>query len=1742
MRFTKSLCTYGVAFLVTAVAVFATIDATLQMQLGNPAGATADPTNHTHYLIQRPQYSLDYSDTTREPNWVSWDLTTADVGGSGRAPDFYQDTTLPAGFYQVKNTDYSGSGYDRGHMCPSADRTVTATDNIQVFYMSNMIPQSPDNNQGVWASFETYCRTLAAAGNELLITCGPSGFAGSTIASGVAIPGYTWKIAVVVPVGSGTALSRIDANTRVIAIKIPNIAGVRSDPWQKYITSAAQIQTDTGFTFFSALSAPVAAALRAKVDGLTAVGSPAITTQPVGQSSPVGGSANFTVAASGNATLTYQWAKDGVDIVGATSTTLSLTNIQLADAGTYTVVAANSLGSATSSGAVLAISGVAPSIVTSPVTKSVAAGSTTTFTVAASGSATLTYQWRLAGVNLANGTGVSGAASATLTLANIQAATAGSYDVVVTNSVSSATSAAAVLSVTPAAPTIVTTPTAQTAALGSTANFTVVATGTAPLTYQWRKAGTAIVGNATATTTTLTLTGIAAGDAASYDVVVSNSVSPAATSTAVALTIGSSAPGGTYSYSGGTYTQDFNTLPSTGTFTFVGNGPFGFTDAQPNGVGATGMTGWSFAKYSGSGANALFKVDDGTLTSGSIYSYGTGTSTDRALGTVASGTTVSRFGITLINTTGQTITQFALGYTGEQWRDGGNTTNVAQTLSFSYSVGASDINTGTFTPATALDFVSPVFTKTAGALDGNAAANRTVIAPVTITGLSWAPNQTLVLLWTDINDTGNDHGFAVDDLTFTTPVAGVPVAPSVQTTTPANSATSVPGNTAITVTFDAPVTITGSWFTISSAFNGPVAAAVTGGPKTFTLSPPLNFLDNDTVTVSILAAQIVDQASGTLHPAANTTFSFTTAAAVGPTITTQPASQTLSAGATATFTVAASGTAPFGYAWRKDGTAITGNASAATATLTLANVQATDAGSYTVVVSNGVSPNATSAAATLTVTPVAPVIATQPASQTVSAGAGATFTVAATGSNPMTYQWRKGGVNLVDGTGIAGSTTATLALTNLAVADSGNYDVVVSNGVSPAATSAVAVLLVNPAASAPQVNYAGGTYTQNFDTLPSAGTFTFSGNGPFPLVGATPPAGVGATGLTGWTFINYGGTGTSALFKIDDGTSNAGGIYSYGTASSTDRALGSLASASQVGRFGVTFVNTTSATITQFTLGYTGEQWRNGGNTSPQTLSFSYLVGATDINTGTFIAATALDFTSPNVAATAAALDGNFAANRTVIAPVTITGLSWGAGQTLTLRWTDLNDIGSDHGLAIDDLSFTTPAASAQTAQTITFTQPAAHLTTDAPFTLGATASSGLTVTFTVDSGPATVSGSTLTLTGTAGSVVVRASQAGNTSYFAATDVTRTIAVTVPAPVFSSQPANQTVIAGQNVMFTAASSGSPSFQWQVSTDSGSTWTNLANDTTYSGVTTGTLTVTAPALVKNGYRYRATATNAGGAVNSSVALLTVNGIPGRLVNLSIRTTAGAGSSTLIVGFVASGGTQNASLLVRAAGPALLPFGVTGVLANPALTINNASNQVVTSNDDWSSSLAPTFASVGAFSWTSGSADAAISPNLAPAPYTAVVTGPGATTGIALAEIYDLNTAYSVSNPQLVNVSARAQVGTDVNIMIAGFVITGDTSQTLLIRAVGPKLAFYGVTGVLADPQLAIFNKGGTQIATNDNWDSSLAATFTQLGAFPLDASSKDAALLITLAPGVYTAQVSGVGNTTGVALVEIYAVP
>jgi len=264
--------------------------------------------------------------------------------------------------------------------------------------------------------------------------------------------------------------------------------------------------------------------------GATAT-APTITTQPVSQTVAAGANVTFTVGASGTAPLSYQWRLNGANISGATSSSLTLTAVTSANAGSYTAVVSNSAGSATSAAATLTVTSTvtAPTITTQPVSQTVPAGATVTFTVGATGTAPLNYQWRL------NGANIPGATSSSLALTAVTSANAGSYTAVVSNSAGSATSTAATLTVTSTvtAPTITTQPVSQTVSAGANVTITVGATGTAPLSYQWRLNGANIPG---ATSSSLTLTAVTSANAGSYAAVVSNSAG-SATSTAATLTV-----------------------------------------------------------------------------------------------------------------------------------------------------------------------------------------------------------------------------------------------------------------------------------------------------------------------------------------------------------------------------------------------------------------------------------------------------------------------------------------------------------------------------------------------------------------------------------------------------------------------------------------------------------------------------------------------------------------------------------------------------------------------------------------------------------------------------------------------------------------------------------------------------------------------------------------------------------------------------------------------------------------------------------------------------------------------------------------------------------------------------------------------------------------------------------------------------------------------------------------------------
>jgi hypothetical protein len=206
-----------------------------------------------------------------------------------------------------------------------------------------------------------------------------------------------------------------------------------------------------------------------------------------------------------------------------------------------------------------------------------------------------------------------------------------------------------------------------------------------------------------------------------------------------------------------------------------------------------------------------------------------------------------------------------------------------------------------------------------------------------------------------------------------------------------------------------------------------------------------------------------------------------------------------------------------------------------------------------------------------------------------------------------------------------------------------------------------------------------------------------------------------------------------------------------------------------------------------------------------------------------------------------------------------------------------------------------------------------------------------------------------------------------------------------------------------------------------------------------------------------------------------------------------------------------------------------------MADPRLEFYIGSTMML-SNEDWSAALASTFASVGAFRFANGSKDAAFLHTFIGA---CSVHARGTDAGIVLVEVYDTGAPTAA---RLVNVSARNRVGTGDDILIAGFNIAGNGAKQLVIRAVGPKLAAFGVTGALVDPKLEIYNSAGVKLTENDNWTAALVPTFSAVGAFQLDPGSRDAALVAALPPGSYTAQVRGADGGTGEALIEIYEVP
>ena len=235
----------------------------IHTRLGLPGPAVADGSDINHYLSVKSQYVESYNGAMREPNWVAWELNSSWVGSAARQDDFRTDPSFPASEPQAQPADYSGSGYDRGHMCPSEDRTDTVADNQATFLLTNMIPQQDNVNGGPWSALEAYSRTLAGQGKELFVVSGGT-YSGTPATIGphaVAVPSASWKVIVILG-APGQGVHDVTAATPIIAVSMPNDGSVaKSADWHSYITTVGAIEASTGLTFFSDVPPSIRAAL-----------------------------------------------------------------------------------------------------------------------------------------------------------------------------------------------------------------------------------------------------------------------------------------------------------------------------------------------------------------------------------------------------------------------------------------------------------------------------------------------------------------------------------------------------------------------------------------------------------------------------------------------------------------------------------------------------------------------------------------------------------------------------------------------------------------------------------------------------------------------------------------------------------------------------------------------------------------------------------------------------------------------------------------------------------------------------------------------------------------------------------------------------------------------------------------------------------------------------------------------------------------------------------------------------------------------------------------------------------------------------------------------------------------------------------------------------------------------------------------------------------------------------------------
>lgn len=731
-----------------------------------------------------------------------------------------------------------------------------------------------------------------------------------------------------------------------------------------------------------------------------------ISSQPTDVTTGLGQSAAFSVTATGTQPYSYQWIHEEQDIAGATASSFTIATTQANDAGAYSVLVSNPYGNLLSAEAQLTVSD--PYLTSQPQDQSVAVGATATFTVGAGGTQPLSYRWKKQGADLADGGRLSGAQTAGLTISNAQASDMGAYSVLVSNVNGSVLSASATL-LEPVAPVILTPPSAQTVVAGSTPSMTVLAAGPAPFTYQWRKAGVNLVeaGKFTGTTNAaLSIANVQSGEMANYSVVISNSYG-AVTSADGFLSLFPLAAWGLNS------SGQADIAPGLSNVLAIGCGGAHQLAVRTDGT----VTAWG-AGTNNTGFNSQFGQAIPPAGLSNVVAVTGGGFHSLAL---KSDGTVAAWGAGVINSGispnfGQSIVPAGL------------TNVVAITAGSSHSLALkSDGTVIVWGLNTSGQTNVPAGLTNAVAVVGGSSFSMALRADGTVT--AWGSNaagQTNVppnLTNAVAIGCGNTFGAALraDGTLVAWGASGVG-----QTNTPVGLSNAV-------------ALVCGSSHGLALRNDGTLAS---WGSNSQGQTNIPNGLTNVFALAAGGSSGLVLEGDGRPH------------------LTIQPFTLQVSAGLPARLTALAVGLSPLSYQWQKNGVNVPG---ATNPSLVLASAQYLDSGSYALIVSN-LFGSVTSATAVLTV-PSAPVFGAQPMSQTVLQGASATFTASATGTTPLSYQWRFNGGPLTAATGTS------FTVPSAQSADAGDYSVTVTNALgSVTSSNATLTVLVGPGIVAQPTN------------------------------------------------------------------------------------------------------------------------------------------------------------------------------------------------------------------------------------------------------------------------------------------------------------------------------------------------------------------------------------------------------------------------------------------------------------------------------------------------------------------------------------------------------------------------------------------------------------------------------------------------------------------------------------------------